>query len=420
MGEVFAGRYELLDLIGQGGMGSVWRVHDRRTDEVVAAKVLRQSDAASLLRFVRETAFRVQHPHVVTPLGWAGEDDRVLFTMPVVDGGSVSTLVGDHGPLPPPFVAEILRQLLDALSAVHASRIVHRDVKPANILLVASGSERPHLYLTDFGIAVELDGPRLTETNVAIGTRGYMAPEQRRGELSTASDLYAVGALAGYMLTAAAPQPEPPATGERPDGVPESLWTLVTDLLSEDPDRRPDAEAALERLRAPELAWTPGAAEDVEVLRQIDHEEAPADDAATADRTMRTHLPGTVPMGPSSPGTTPMVAGPPMDTAPPAADEGGARPAPPRRARRWLLPAGIVGAVLVVAVAALVLAWSAWSGPEGGESPTSDGPVGAVVGDVGDSCEFSEVGLRGETEGGEPVVCARGDDGAYSWESTDS
>nr|WP_257907387.1 protein kinase [Janibacter limosus] len=148
MGEVFAGRYELLDLIGQGGMGSVWRVHDRRTDPVVAAKVLRQSDAASLLRFVRETAFRIQHPHVVTPLGWAGEDDRVLFTMPVVDGGSVATPVGDHGPLPAPFVAEILRRVLDGLGAVHASRVVHRDVKPANILLRATGG-RPAARLPD-------------------------------------------------------------------------------------------------------------------------------------------------------------------------------------------------------------------------------------------------------------------------------
>jgi len=241
VGEVFAGRYELLELIGQGGMGSVWRVHDRRTDRSVAAKVLRQSDAASLLRFVRETAFRVQHPHVVTPLGWVGEDDRVLFTMPVVDGGSVSTLVGDHGPLPAPFVAEILRQLLDALAAVHASGIVHRDVKPANILLAATGSDRPHVYLTDFGIASELDGPRLTETHMALGTRGYMAPEQSRGELATASDLYAVGAVAGHMLTAQSPTGVGPSAFARPPGVPDPLWGLIMELLAAHPAQRPEA-----------------------------------------------------------------------------------------------------------------------------------------------------------------------------------
>jgi serine/threonine protein kinase len=94
VGELFAGRYEFLDPLGEGGMASVWRVWDARERRVVAAKVLRQADAVSMLRFVREQAVRVHHPHVLTPIGWAGEDDRVLFTMPIVDGGSVATLVG--------------------------------------------------------------------------------------------------------------------------------------------------------------------------------------------------------------------------------------------------------------------------------------------------------------------------------------
>ena len=117
MGEVFAGRYELIDQIG------------------------------------------LHHPHVIVPLGWAGEDDRVLFTMPVVAGGSVATLIGDFGALPPLFVSEVIRQLVDALSAVHAARVVHRDLKPSNILLDPTGTGRPYAYLTDFGIAVDLDGP---------------------------------------------------------------------------------------------------------------------------------------------------------------------------------------------------------------------------------------------------------------------
>jgi len=96
LGEVFARRYELVDVLGHGGMGWVWRAWDHHEGRYVAAKVLRQSDASSLMRFVREQSFRVHHPHVVTPLGWVGEDDRVLFTMPVVRGGSVSTLLGDH------------------------------------------------------------------------------------------------------------------------------------------------------------------------------------------------------------------------------------------------------------------------------------------------------------------------------------
>ena len=90
MGEVFAGRYELIDPIASGGMGTVWRVLDRTDGQVKAAKMLHQSDAAMLLRFVREQSLRIDHTHIVTPQSWAGVDDRVLFTMPLVAGGSVS------------------------------------------------------------------------------------------------------------------------------------------------------------------------------------------------------------------------------------------------------------------------------------------------------------------------------------------
>ena len=439
MGEVFAGRYELLDLIGHGGMGSVWRVHDRRTDRVVAAKVLRQSDAATLLRFVRETAFRIQHQHVVTPLGWAGEDDRVLFTMPIVDGGSVATLVGDHGPLPAPFVAEVLRQLLDALSAVHASRVVHRDVKPANVLLDATGANRPHAYLTDFGIAVELDGPRLTETNVAIGTPGYMAPEQRRGEVTTASDLYAVGALAVHMLTAAPVDGDPKAV-PRPEGTPDVLWALAGELLADDPARRPDAATAAARLGAPELAWRPGAAGEVEVLRQVEDEIAQQGDLEVDPTLLRAQAGEG---GPSPESTRPPVA---PDTRP--SDR--SSPAPVRHTGRWV--AGGVAAVSALVVAG-VLAWSPWSGGDGrgGDTATSSSTsspssstsapssssstsstspsseptrttgsveVGTVVTRVGQPCEFSDVGLRERTTDGVEVICRQADDG-YSWERPD-
>lgn len=444
MGEVFAGRYELLDLIGQGGMGSVWRVHDRRTDSVVAAKVLRQSDAASLLRFVRETAFRVQHPHVVTPLGWAGEDDRVLFTMPVVDGGSVATLVGDHGPLPAPFVAEVLRQLLDGLSAVHDSRIVHRDVKPANVLLAATGAERPHAYLTDFGIAVELDGPRLTETNVAVGTPGYMAPEQHRGELTRASDLYAVGAVARYMLTSLPPDGNLLAL-ERPRDVPDSLWDLTAELLSRDPADRPDVAGALARLQEPELAWTPGAAGDVEVLQQVF--DTSGGDAGLVD-------PATLVREPEEPGPSaeeaPTIGAPPVEPETvPSKRTSPARPAPRKRIGPVIAVGAAVGAVAVAAAAT----WALWpdDDPSAGDttttsssstpasttssnSPTNSSPsgtseptrttgsveVGTVVSRVGQPCGFSDVGLRETTSGGVEVICQQADDGGYSWERPDS
>lgn len=100
MGEVFAGRYELIDPIGRGGVGAVWRAWDHRRRRYVAAKVLQQSDAHTLLRFVREQALRIEHPHVLAPASWAADDDKVLFTMDLVSGGSLAHVIGDYGPLP--------------------------------------------------------------------------------------------------------------------------------------------------------------------------------------------------------------------------------------------------------------------------------------------------------------------------------
>lgn len=342
MTEVFAGRYELLDQIGAGGMGAVWRTRDLRTGEVVAAKVLHSGEASALLRFVREQAVRIHHPHVVVPLGWSGEDDRVLFTMPIIDGGSVETLVGDFGALPPRFVAEVMRQMLSALDAVHAARIVHRDVKPANLLLAATGTGRPHAYLSDFGIAVDLDGPRFTETGWVTGTPGYLAPELRTlGEPTPAADLYSLGMVAATMLTGLPPARIPPhgPVPDPPDGGPAGalLWPLVRELCATEPDARPTSAEAAARLAAPELAWTPDAIGDVEVFR---------------------HLPGGEP--------PPPVRGPTLATAPePAPTALLAPPSPtgmlPRRASRTPAPArpprpGLVRDIVVLgALAALIV-----------------------------------------------------------------
>ncbi|AQP44728.1 serine/threonine-protein kinase [Tessaracoccus flavus] len=265
MAELFAGRYLLLEPIGEGGMGTVWRVEDLKRNRVVAAKILRQSHSTSLLRFVREQSLRIHHPHVLMPLGWAGEDDRVLFTMPIVAGGSLATLVGDYGALPPLFVAEILRQIASALIAVHDGRLVHRDVKPANILLDATGAGRPHAYLSDFGIAVELDGPRFTETGLVTGTPGYLAPELAAlGDPAPASDAYSLGSVGLHLLTGVRPQDV--ARGAAPNGVPSSLWDTLVALTEPDPQRRMSLPDALARLEAPELAWHDGAAGEVEVF----------------------------------------------------------------------------------------------------------------------------------------------------------
>jgi eukaryotic-like serine/threonine-protein kinase len=251
MGEVFAGRYELLDPIATGGMGSIWRTLDRQDGQVKVAKILRQSDAASLLRFVREQSVRIDHTHVVTPLSWAGMDDRVLFTMPLVRGGSVADLVKEQGGLPLRWVALLTDQLLQALEAVHGAGIVHRDVKPGNLLLEPTGvGTVPHLRLTDFGIAAPLDGPRMTRASVAIGTPGYMPPEQWFGaDPDPRADLYAVGRVALEMLTGrraagvAADEPPPESDG---DPHRDALLRLVEHATASAVEDRP-ADAATMR-----------------------------------------------------------------------------------------------------------------------------------------------------------------------------
>lgn len=273
MGDVFAGRYELVDPLGEGGVGTVWRAWDRRRSHYCAVKVLRQVDAASLLRFIREQSLRLEHPHVLAPTGWAGEDDKVLFAMPMVRGGSVATLVGDFGPLPARLTAILLDQLLSALESIHSEGVVHRDVKPANLLLDATGTAHPHLWLGDFGIAAGIDEPRLTQGPYALGTPGYLAPEVRRQgwHPDPRADLYSAGMSAVEMLTGAPPEAdadaaEALASAERPDPVPDALRELVTALA------------------APELRARIGAADDARrLLRETGLLDAAEHDASVGE-----------------------------------------------------------------------------------------------------------------------------------------
>ena len=241
---VVAGRYRLLDQVGSGGMGSVWRAHDLRTGDDVALKVLGRHSSALLARFVREQAVRVRHPHVVAPHGWAAEDDLVVLAMELVAGGSVADLLREHGPFDAGTCALLVEQLLLGLAAVHGAGLVHRDVKPANLLLEATGDGPPHLRLGDFGVAAPVADRRFTTLPGAIGTDGYMAPEQARGAPpEPTQDLYAVGRVALELITG-----EPPA---RQGDVPSHpLRPLVERLLVVDPGQRiATAEAALRLLR---------------------------------------------------------------------------------------------------------------------------------------------------------------------------
>jgi serine/threonine-protein kinase len=252
VGEVFAGRYELVDALGVGGSGSVWRAWDRRAGTYVAAKVLRQVDAASLMRFMREQSLRLDHPHILAPLGWAGEDDRVLLTMPLVTGGSVATVSGDYGPLPAPWVARIADQLLDALAFLHAGGLVHRDVKPANILLDATGAGEPRARLADFGIAMAVSEPRLTHVHHVVGTPGFQPPEVAAGaDPHPAADVFAAGMTVAALITADGLDRRAPAV------VPGPLASLVALMTQIDPGARPTAAQARVMLRDSGLLGVP-------------------------------------------------------------------------------------------------------------------------------------------------------------------
>lgn len=406
MGEIFAGRYELIDPIGRGGAGAVWRAWDHRRRRYVAAKVLLQSDAHTLLRFVREQALRIDHPHVLAPASWAADDDKVLFTMDLVAGGSLAHVIGDYGALPPRFVCTLLDQLLAGLAAVHAEGVVHRDIKPANILMEATGTGRPHLRLSDFGISMRKGEPRLTETAYVVGTPGYLAPEQLLGaEPDFTADLFAVGLVGLYLLQGRKPDSQAlmehyftHGTPEAPDGVPAPLWDVLAALLQPDPQSRFKTATGARRALAEAVELLPPPGPDdasVEVHDQLgpvppgfapraapeaSYEapyEAPGASASTAAATVPApafapsetgsfHLPPplltTAPAAPTTPTAPYPYAGPPTQTsptAPPARTTPDAPPAPPRTARVAPPPAKVTAGI--VAAALLCFAVGIWA-----------------------------------------------------------
>ncbi|MEE1649319.1 protein kinase [Brachybacterium sp. J144] len=274
MSDVIAGRIELLDPLARGASGSLWRAVDRRYGAICAAKVMRQRDGAEVLRFVREQSVGTaqdlgRHPHLLPPYTWVAEDDTIVLVMPLVHGGTLASLTAEHGPLSPALVAHLLRQLLDALATLHESGWVHRDVKPANLLLAATGAAAPHLLLADFGIALHTSDIRLTETGLVQGTPGFQAPEAIAGQTtSTAQDVWAAAACALEALAPSAPR-ERPTAGQlparldaalagSPDPAARPLGALLHAMLSADPADRPSAAEARETIplfTAPPEHW---------------------------------------------------------------------------------------------------------------------------------------------------------------------
>ena len=321
--------YRLDEQIGRGGMAVVYRAYDLRLDRQVALKVLDPvlaGDGDFQQRFIRESraAAAVDHPNII-PVFAAGEADGVLFiAMRYVSGPDVRTLIDSTGPLGARRAVDIVTQVAAALDTAHGRGLVHRDVKPANMLLdpAPGGSRSDHVYLSDFGLSKQaLTSLGLTATGQLVGTLDYVAPEQIENRpVDGRSDLYSLACAAFEMLCGTPPfrrdqhlallwaqlsEPPPPLTSRRPD-LPPAVDQVMAKALAKSPgDRYPrclDFAAALRAacLAGPgEVAGPPGPGQ-VAV-------PGPADEVDTAPGAAL--FPG-VPSGEGH-------GGPPTDPAPP-------------------------------------------------------------------------------------------------------
>ncbi|MEV0330768.1 serine/threonine-protein kinase [Micromonospora echinospora] len=354
-GQRLGDRYRLDARIGAGGMGEVWRAVDVLLDRAVAVKamlpdVADDPDFARRFLIEAKAMASVNHPAVASIHDYGHSDGLTFLVMEFVDGQSLSQILARHGRLSPADTMHLVAQAADGLQAVHECGIVHRDVKPANLLVRPNGS----LLITDFGISRRHDASLLTASGAVLGTPTYLSPEQVLGRPATAlSDVYSLGLAAYECLTG-----QRPFTGDNPyaialqrvqsvpralgDDVPQPVRAVVERALATEPaDRWPSAAALAAAAR-----WSSAT---------VAHPPAPAPLAA-----------------PPAPG--PSVAAPPL-SAPPGAGSSGpvAAPGPvtPNRStrRRWTVAAA---AVVLVLVAGLT-AWQAVG--DGTESPADADPT---------------------------------------------
>ncbi|ACV79553.1 Stk1 family PASTA domain-containing Ser/Thr kinase [Nakamurella multipartita] len=265
-GTVLDGRYRLGAMIARGGMSTVYRGLDTRLDRPVAVKVMSPqyvADPTFLSRFEREArlAASLGHPGVVAMYDQGQDGDLVFLVMELVDGGTLRDLIRERGPLPVPVVLAVLDPLLDALAAAHAAGLVHRDVKPENVLISARGSVK----IADFGLVRAVGSQTVATGDVILGTVAYLSPEQVATGVSDArTDVYAAGIVAFEMLTGRPPfegdnpmsvayqhvHSDVPAPSTRVDDVPAQLDELIVAATARNPDDRPrDASAFLAELR---------------------------------------------------------------------------------------------------------------------------------------------------------------------------
>ncbi|MEU5397726.1 serine/threonine-protein kinase [Streptomyces sp. NPDC005963] len=361
-GRLVGGRYRLAELVGQGGMGRVWRGHDETLDRSVAVKEvvlpagLPSDEREQLLqRTLREAqvAAKLSHPGIITVHDVVEDDDAPWIVMEFIPGRSLGDLITQSGRLPWDRVAVIGAEVADALAHAHAAGVVHRDLKPDNVLIHGRRT-----ILTDFGIARVLDGSagtRLTRTGTVVGTPHYMPPEQLEGADATAAgDLWSLGATLYAAVEGDAPfdaptlmalfhailsQPMPPPSHAGP------LAPVLRDLLAKSPDQRPAAATVTNRLAALAHPRT-----------QLDNQPPPPQHQPTVTAPVRPrpstpHPPtahaSTPPRAATAPATTPATA-----PRPPAAGStttgsnttGSTTAVPHRVSRRKVLFAGTAAA----------------------------------------------------------------------------
>src|SRR5215211_5249146 len=249
------GEYRLEAVAGRGGMGVVYRAVQEPLGRRVALKVIAPAFAshdAFRERFVRESALAsaIDHPNIVPVYGAGEADGRLFIAMRWVEGRDLRALVADHGPLEPASAAEIVASVAGALDAAHRRGLVHRDVKPANVMV------GEHVYLGHFGLARQVtsdDGDAVTKTGQFVGTVEYVAPEQVLGQPATAAtDIYGLGCVLFFALTGRAPfegrseyetmtahlSEPPPQVTEHVASAPAALDVVVARALAKDPADR--------------------------------------------------------------------------------------------------------------------------------------------------------------------------------------
>jgi eukaryotic-like serine/threonine-protein kinase len=376
-----AGRYRILRRLGAGGMATVFLAEDERLGRQVAVKRLHaDSTDATVQRLEREARLgaSLNHPNVVTVYDVHSDDEGALVVMEYVDGETLSAALR-RGPLGPDRALDVVRSVASALDHVHGAGVVHRDVKPGNVLLGNDGGVK----LVDLGIAHATEHTRLTLTGTVLGTASYMAPEQLEGErVGPAADTYALAAVAFEALSGRKAR-----MGSSPVQVAHAIATdPPPDLRSVWPEATPETAAALSRGMARDPGARPRSAGEL----ALELSE------------------GLALSKPSAPVGTEATSAPPPPAAPPSgparAEGGGGRPAPPitrhGRSARRRSAAAIAGVVaLAIAIGAVLVVLLSDAGSDG--APTGGaGATGAAEapGSSGDGAASSEP-PEGEAEG---------------------